>query len=133
MKYFLEKDDIIKMKVSYIQKFNDGKSLGRVRYCDKLSVLHYDKHGNQHRETVLLKDCYLKQAQEFTIDELSVFVSVPKFNSEMSVIVLCNSSGECLYTLLDKDDELIAQNLDNEQVQQAIKKYAPAEEYVDEN
>lgn len=124
MKYIMDDKDLIKIKVSYMPTFEKGHRANRIQYCDKFSILHFDENDRQIRESVLLKDCALSEAQNFSVEELGIYVSVPQFDYEMGVIVLCDCCGRCKYTLLDKEDELIATNLTYDEVKVLIKRYS---------
>ena len=127
----MDDKDLIKMKVTYMPTYNKGHKAGRMQYCDIFSILHFDEHNRQIRESILLKDCELSKAQNFSVDELGIYVSVPRFDDEMAIIVVCDCCGRCKYTLLDKEDELIATNLTLDEVKVLIKRYSS--ERFDEN
>ncbi len=124
MKYIMDNKDLIKMKVTYMPTYENGHRTKRTQYCDQLSILHFDENDRQIRESILLRNCELSTAQRFTVEEFGIYVSVPQFDDEMSVIVVCNSCGQCKYTLLDKEDELISTNQTYDDIKVLIKRYS---------
>lgn len=122
MKYLLEDDDIIEAKIAYKSVFEKGKPVDVYQECQDLAILH---KTNDQARVHLPHGCAVGYMNRYLIENVGVFISVPKFPQEMSLTIHCSSTGVCRYTLYDHDEILLSEkDVSLEKLKDVIRHYS---------